>query len=321
MTAAVSNESRIEAVRERLYALAQASGALKCYLLMQTADLPDELDDHLQQAMSAAGIEPAQAKIAQLPARYWPVLVTLNLREGLHSAVSAQAVSLAMADTEPQSLRRGKVQRTCAWIFSDMSIDEVARHIATTAVAHHPASHKNRWVRYYDPMVADLFWRACTPGQHLHFLRGIAHWAYIDRWQQLQLVQPSRIGEGPVSPLTVPVWERLQGVGALNQAWLRARSEGLEIEPDRLWRAAASLQQGYRSGLRKHVDLDLFAWQAIQLGPDFYRHDKVQALLKQASEGHDYGELAHQLDDAQWHRIGLEAGTTRAQSAQERESP
>ncbi|RBD89181.1 hypothetical protein BRM14_22005, partial [Xanthomonas oryzae pv. oryzae] len=56
---------------------------------------------------------------------------------------------------------------------------------------------------------------------------------------------------------------------------------------------------------------------ALHLGPAFYRHRQVQTLLDQVSAGRDYAELAHEMDDAHWHRIGMEAGGHLAPSTQE----
>ncbi|OLH58347.1 hypothetical protein DXO131_19300, partial [Xanthomonas oryzae pv. oryzae] len=71
----------------------------------------------------------------------------------------------------------------------------------------------------------------------------------------------------------------------------------------------------------KGQGLDLFAWQAVHLGPGFYRHRQVQALLEQVSAGEDYTELANQVDDAHWQGIAMETGNFLAPSTQERMTP
>ncbi|WP_263117647.1 DUF4123 domain-containing protein [Xanthomonas oryzae] len=177
-------------VNERLYALARQSGGARRYLLMQTSDAADAAGDRFQQMLAEVGLAPMPVKIHKLPAPFWPVLIALDLDQGTHSALSALAVDMAIADTAPQAMEHGQIQRTCAWIFSNAPVGELARHLATTAIARHLPSHKARWLRYYDPLVADLFWQACAPEQLAYFLRDIACLAYIDRWQTLQVVRP-----------------------------------------------------------------------------------------------------------------------------------
>ncbi|OLI06933.1 hypothetical protein DXO369_18460, partial [Xanthomonas oryzae pv. oryzae] len=75
------------------------------------------------------------------------------------------------------------------------------------------------------------------------------------------------------------------------------------------------------SGWGDVAGLDLFAWQAVHLGPGFYRHRQVQALLEQVSAGEDYTELANQVDDAHWQGIAMETGNFLAPSTQERMTP
>lgn len=212
-------------VNERLYALARQSGGARRYLLMQTSDAADAAGDRFQQMLAEVGLAPMPVKIHKLPAPFWPVLIALDLDQGTHSALSALAVDMAIADTAPQAMEHGQIQRTCAWIFSNAPVGELARHLATTAIARHLPSHKARWLRYYDPLVADLFWQACAPEQLAYFLRDIACLAYIDRWQTLQVVRPPDSCV-PAAALPATAWERLDGIGALNQAWARAAARG-----------------------------------------------------------------------------------------------
>ncbi len=161
-------------VNERLYALARQAGGARRYLLMQTSDAADAAGDRFQQMLAEVGLAPMPVKIHKLPAPFWPVLIALDLDQGTHSALSALAVDMAIADTASQAMEHGQIQRTCAWIFSNAPVGELARHLATTAIARHLPSHKARWLRYYDPLVADLFWQACAPEQLAYFLRDIA---------------------------------------------------------------------------------------------------------------------------------------------------
>ncbi|QEO98569.1 DUF4123 domain-containing protein [Xanthomonas oryzae] len=307
-------------VNERLYALARQAGGARRYLLMQTTDAADAAGDRFQQMLAEVGLAPMPVKIHKLPSPLWPVLIALDLDQGTHSALSALAVDMAIADTAPQAMEHGQIQRTCAWIFSNAPVGELARHLATTAIARHLPSHKARWLRYYDPLVADLFWQACAPEQLAYFLRDIACLAYIDRWQTLQVVRPPDSCV-PAAALPATAWERLDGIGALNQAWARARCAGMDIAPAQFSAAAAAVQHGCRQGVRPGPGLDLFAWQAVHLGPGFYRHRQVQALLDQVSAGEDYTELANQVDDAHWQGIAMETGNFLAPSTQERMTP
>ncbi|KAB7769101.1 DUF4123 domain-containing protein [Xanthomonas maliensis] len=309
-----------EDANERLHALAAQAGSAHCYLLMQPSGGNDAHDTRFRQHIEDAAVTPVAVRIDKLPERFWPVVFALDLERGAHATLSALAVDMALADTTPQAMERGQIQRTCEWIFSDLSIGQLTRQLATTAVTRHPVTHMARWLRYYDPLVADMFWSTCAPAQLAYFLNGIASLAYIDRWQSLQVVS----GESDTTPSAVlppSAWERLDGIGALNQAWVRTHSEGAQIVREQFSAAVLAVQHGVRRGLRPGAGLDLFAWQALHLGPGFYRHRQVQALLEQVSAGEDYTELANQLDDAHWQGIGMEAGNFQAPSTQERITP
>lgn len=299
----------IDGLSEALSRLDSKLAARSCHLLMQVADRTTAEDERFNEALVSAGLQPVLVKVAKLPPRLWPVLIPLQLSQSPHSLVASLAVAMAVADTDPKALRQGSIQRTCAWIWTDMTTAMLAQRIAKNAIIPYPEGLQagHRWLRYYDPMVTDLFFQACDPEHRGRYLQDMS-WACVNRWQELEIWQAEE--EAALSPeLHSSIWERLDSIGSLNQAWIRARCEGQQIGRDFFRRVAdAVLRQHY--GLRKRTELDLFAWQAITLGPDFHKHKHVQVLLEKTGKGADYDELAYQIDDTDWHRIGLETSNT-----------
>lgn len=300
----------IDGLSEALSRLDSQLAERSCHLLMQVADRTTDEDERFNEALVSAGLQSVLVKIAKLPPRLWPVLIPLQLSQSPHSLVASLALAMAVTDTDPKALRQGSIQRTCAWIWTDMTTAMLAQRIATNAIIPYPGGlqAKHRWLRYYDPMVTDLFFQACDPEHRCRYLQDMS-WAYVNRWQELEILQAEK--EAALSPgVHSLIWERLDSIGSLNQAWIRARCEGRQIGRDFFRRVADTVLQGHHYGLRKRIELDLFAWQAITLGPDFHKHKYVQVLLEKTSKGADYDELAYQLDDADWDRIGLETSST-----------
>ncbi len=321
MQGAAAHIAMIDQLREAVYRVAVEAATAQCYLLMQVADTVDEAGEDFDEALTAAGIQPVRVRIPGLPEQYWPILIRLQLDKATHSSVSVLAVAMALRDGQLRALRKGQIQRTCAWLFTDLSIDEAAGSVAARSVAFHPHSRRRRWLRYYDPMVADLFWQSCGRETRQHILSGMKSWAYIDRWQGLQVLVSSPSIEATSASVSPQAWARLECVGALNQAWIRMRAEGFMVDPGRFWRCAESVQSAYLSGVRKQMDLDLFAWHALQRGPSFHEHPHIQEVLQQVRDGADYGDLTAGFDEQHWKQIELEAGSALAPSTQERVSP
>lgn len=293
-----------DALSEQLHALARRVGSPRCYLLMQKREVATTLDERLDLARQAAGIEAIPVRLAPLPESVWPSLLRLDLGRGADAALSARAMEQAWLDVQPKTLREGLGHRACAWIFSDTDPASLARSIASSALLRRPGSRRRKWVRYYDPLVADLYWPLLSSGQRRSMLLGVRAWAYVDRWGDLRdvSVEPAHDTEG-ASPLNVEQWDRLQHVGALNQAWHRGRREKHTMAQGDLQRSLDALSglKAYR--IRERADVDLFAWHSLRYGSDLHLDVRMQRILREANENEGYAYLVQALTDQDWKDI------------------
>ncbi|WP_313274948.1 hypothetical protein [Stenotrophomonas sp.] len=293
------------ALCEQLVALNDRAGG-NCYLLMQNGHQETEADTRFNDLAEQIQICSMPVRHPALPPGFSPYLLRIRMNEGMPATLSSLAVSMALADKATSALRRGVVQRTCAWIWTSATAEQLSDNIAERLISPCASAYAGRrWLRYYDPMVTDLFLQACTPANRAHYFDCITHWAFIDRWKRLSVHTPD--AEAPVGCRNVN-WSCIRCIGAVNQAWIRARLDAIDVLPEAFDLALDAVATAHRQGMTEQADLDLFAWQSFYLGPRFHAHDVVRALLSAVAAGKRYDEMVYQIDESTWQRVALEAG-------------
>lgn len=294
-------QAEAEALAEQIQELAAKLATSDCLLLMQSSERDDELSALFRQELQAARLQTIRIRLRKLPESVWPFLVSLDLSSGMHAHLSQLAARMAIEDMQPKSLRAGRVQRVCAWIFGSRG---EPHRLAAQALRRHPVRRKLCWVRFYDPMTVDCYSAICTSEQRAWWLKDVTAWAYRDRWGRLAVLTPPGGDEPAELPqLDEAAWRQLESIGALNQAWIKARLRGIDIDPSRLQDTLHALGQIRLRGLQSPDDLDLFAWQALQWGVQFHRHALVEDLLRQAGPQAGYCALAQDVDEARWKQV------------------
>lgn len=296
----------VESLCEQLITIDHSSPG-QCHLLMQPAEDRSDLDDAFDALLGSVGVEPIPVAIRQIPSAFWPSLIPLDLDKGMHSLLSGHAVAMAMAQRSVQSLLTANPQRACAWIWTPMLTRQLASHLAGRAVAHCPhAQGQKRWLRFYDPMVTDLFLRCSSHPQRAYRFEGVTTWMFLDRWGEWAIsnpVAPAMSGD-PAVP-----WPEVESIGALNQMWIRALQAGSPPDRATLAQVQRSVAEWRRHGVSSGTDLDLFATHALRIGPHFHRHPTIQALLAKIAQGERYSELAWRIEDTEWKDIRIAAST------------
>lgn len=298
----------VEALCEQLVAIDRSSAG-QCHLLMQPAEERCESDEAFDALLESAGITPVPVAIRQIPKALWPSLIPLDLGKGTHSLLSGQAVEMAMAQRSVSSLLAAHPQRACAWVWTPLLTPQLARQLAERAVAHCPyAQGRKRWLRFYDPMVTDLFMQCSSRSQRAYRFSGVTTWTFLDRWGEWAIsnaVASALRGDPAVS------WPELESIGALNQAWIGALRAGTPPDRTAFAQLQRSVAEGRRCGVTSGADLDLFARHVLTLGRYFHTHPTVQALLARVAQGERYGELTRRIGDREWQDIRI-AGAVHA---------
>ena len=290
----------VESLCEQLIGIDRSSPG-QCHLLMQPPVERCEMDDAFDAPLDSAGVQAVPIAIRQIPAAMWPSLIPLDLSRGMHSLLSGQAMAMALAQRSLASLLTARPQRACAWLWTPLLTRQLANQLAAQAVAHCPhAQGRKRWLRFYDPMVTDLFLHTSSRSQRAYRFAGATTWMFLDRWGHLainNMVAPALPGDPAVS------WPEVECIGALNQAWIGALQTGDVPDRSTFAHVQRCVEEARRRGVANGHELDLFARHAISLGPHFHRHPTVQRLLVQVEKGERYDELAWRIEDAEWQDI------------------
>lgn len=293
-----------EFVAERIVADGRRLGSLRCHLLVQPDGYRPAFATRLKALVEDAGAPVHPVKLSPLPRSLWPELISLDLEKGADSAISALAVEAACEDIGFKALRSGSAHRVCAWLFNDKPAKEVASYLANTAILRLPGSPGRKWLRFYDPLVMDMYWHLLDGRQRGWLMAELNAWVFVDRWGKVnQLAPMDQAPESQRSRLTLMQWSALSHVGAVNQAWVRALSEGLVVEEMHLVETLQAMRQLGNLSVTDRVDLELFAFHCLRYGPRFAESEHVRRILEQVGPDAGYAYLSQSLTEADWRRI------------------
>lgn len=293
-----------ESLAERIVACGSRFGSLRCHLLVQPNGYRPAFATRLKALVENAGAPTHPVKLSPLPRDLWPELVSLDLEKGADSAISALAVEAACEDVRLKVLRSGSAHRVCAWLFNDRPAEQIASHLANAAILRLPGTPGRKWLRFYDPLVMDMYWRLLDGRQRGRLMPGLKAWVFVDRWGKVNELAPmEQHPEDRPSRLTPAQWDALSHVGVVNQAWVRALSERLVVEEVRLVETLQAMRQLGKFSVTDRADLELFAFHCLRHGPRFFESEHVQRILEQVGPDAGYAYLAQSLTEADWRRI------------------
>lgn len=313
----VDTGSRLhELLAERIVASGRGLGSLRCHLLVQPNGYRPAFATRFKALVKDAGAVAHPVKLSPLPRGLWPELISLDLEKGADSAISALAVEAACEDIRSKVLRSGSAHRVCAWLFNDRPAKQVASHLANTAILRLPGSSGRKWLRFYDPLVMDMYWHLLDGRQRGWLMAEFNAWVFVDRWgkvNQLASTEQHPVEQPP--RLTPSQWNALSHVAAVNQAWVLALSERLVVDEMRLVETLQAMCQLGKFAVTDKADLELFAFHCLRYGPRFSESEHVRRILKQVDPDAGYAYLVQSLTEADWRRIDS-SGQTFARSAE-----
>ncbi|WP_226383052.1 hypothetical protein [Burkholderia savannae] len=289
---------------------AAQGGATRIVLLIGPAML-QEADSEVSKALRADGAHSTldvQLRPGQIDSDYWPSLVELDFMRQHSIDACRIALRAALEDWRPGALAEGRGHRIGALLFGDASLAEIAHHIANVAIQQRSDRPGQRLLALADPAAFEGVWRVCRDDQRCRLLGPIARWCTVDRWGQLTDHACAIAGEraparGRFVGFDDAQWMALSDVRPINRAWMRMRADGGVVRREDFARMPDSLLRARRYGLSDPADLELFAFHALESGPDFDLHPLMQTLLCARPEGVYYSRAVAELDDAQWDEI------------------
>lgn len=258
-------------------------------------------------SVSCVRIDPRQSRLS---AELCPCLYPVFSDTVSGSVALAQSVREARDELQPDSLQHGSGRRICAWLQSEATASDIARHLAANLLHRHPESSAVTMLHYYDPAVLWSLWTVLTDTQRCAFLGPITVWHILDpHGNLLSLTHPAATPPTQHATLflTAAQWKMLPCIDALNEVLREPEKlpaqfllRSIDTQRDGI---LASLRCAQNLGLDRKKDLAAFARTAIRHGADFHRHPDVSQLIARLGPDDYFCAAIDELDDAAWHQI------------------
>lgn len=287
-----------------LHRTAEALPGCALYLLLHPSGDLSPRQQGFREALRQLDLTPQRLRIKGLPERMAPEILALDTSRPSHWHAAALSIELAHACMTPKVLRLRKPQPINAWIFSSHSEAEVAKLIAKAATWHVAENKRNRWFRFYDPLVLDLAIRNLGEGQMKNVLTGVRCWVFLNRWKALQLVEPSLSEKS--TRIAAADWKKMAVIGPLNHAWINALARGAPMGHSEIFELHDVLVSENAAEFLDAADLDYFTDQSVRLGISLGRHPEVKELLARASSSGGYAKACQSKSVDFWERIAAE---------------
>lgn len=279
----------------------------RCFVLMQRSSRKDDLGVALEQLCTIAQLSFHAVELPRIPDALHPYLLAIDLYNSLHWQIVDVLRFMVAKDFEGASMKVGGIQRVCAFVFAQGGVSAVSSMLKNMAIVRAPQSAAYRWLRFYEPINSSFFWPALDEEQIAQAFRGVDSWAHVDPWKSLHIISASKadVATGKTGRLTLTErqWRRLDCVAPVYQAWLRALGNGMPVDRCLFQSVSGAVIAARERGLSSRIDLDFFAWQAFELGPQIIDHPRVVAMIERVDARHDYIGMAYELSAADWQQI------------------
>lgn len=233
-----------------------------------------------------------------------PYLVPLDLSRSDDAALFANSVELAWLVWSTEYLRAMQGQPICGWVSTRASATALARHWGANCHLH-VFQRQSRLLRFQDPGVREWLWPSLDQTQRQAMLGPALEIASINRAQQLvhyasaeSAISASAFNQdGPTAfprlRIDAQQWMQIDDYAVLHAAWLTWRSSSTAtatITQAPGWERPLlrALAHAINLGIRDASDRELFALHALQLGPSFHQHPKLDDIWPRTQAGEFY---------------------------------
>lgn len=234
-----------------------------------------------------------------------PYLVPLDLSKSADADLFQKSVAIAWEAWTLDSLKAFNGQPIGGWIQTDTPPQALARYWAANCYVH-SVNNSRVLLRLHDPGVRQWLWRAFSPAQKYQLLGPARSIHAFGREQQLMchqrdseasaIASASAAGEQQSRLQLKPgQWTRVSDYAVLHRAWLRYCEQTPDVREKQFGRAGweqdilASLDHASRLGILDEQDRELFAFHALQMGPNFHADRRLQAVWEMVRGGDYYG--------------------------------
>ncbi|MYM91216.1 DUF4123 domain-containing protein [Rugamonas sp. FT82W] len=245
--------------------------------------------------------------------KFAPYLVPLELRRHADDDVFKSSVQMAWDAWSMENLQAANGQPIAGWVIADIAPSSLARHWASNCHLH-VDKQLHKLLRFHDPGVREWLWRALSPAQQLQLLGPARTLIGFDRNRQLMYHEcdAAQGGSGVMGKLALSplLWEQIDDYATVHAAWLTVVPM---LEGDRSVREREvfmALKQATQYGIRDPQDRAVFAGHALQIGYDFHRDDRLQAVWTLTRDGDFYGGALEEVTGQAVDRLAEYLGRT-----------
>ena len=314
---AVSSESRVASLTEKLLGMFRERHVTRCGLLLDPV-LRDARPQLASRQMECGGQPLSSVPVRVAPGlidkSHWPVFVEVDLETLSGRQLITDSLTMALADWDVDSRRKGLGHRICAWTASSLRMTEVAAGLPAQLVHRRPDGRRSL-LRFYDPAVTAQAWRLCTTVQQQQLLGPIDCWISMGAHGDFRSYEGNGAGLVKGSTTVVPEfsseqWRRLDQIGPINRALAR-----LPVDPEdgAMGPVADALLRAQGYGFMNLEDLAEFAWRAFTVSPWFDSHPRIKQCITTRNAGDSFGYATADLTETHWSVIAMEANAGRPQ--------
>lgn len=232
-----------------------------------------------------------------------PYLVPLDLSRSPDADLFKKSVAIAWEAWTLDSLKAYNGQPIGGWIHTDASPQALARYWASNCYVH-SVDNGHVLLRIHDPGVRQWLWRSFSSLQKIQMLGPARSIHAFGREHQMMCHQadasaaapslgdsnaPSRLQLAPAQ------WGQVGDYSVLHRAWLRYCERDPEVRTKQFASAAwehdilSALDHASQYGIEDEQDRDLFAFHALQMGPNFHFDKRLQPVWAMVQTGEYYG--------------------------------
>lgn len=158
------------------------------------------------------------------------LLVLLDQSDSNSQALLDLSIRTALDELAPEKLKQGNGRSVCAWVSSQLNIEQLSSFISNTAIQH-ISDVGDVLVRFFDPSVLGALLDILDPWQQQRLLDNTDIWCYIDGEGTLQSVN----GDGNSKKLSYSLGLtkddllELQNIETINKILLVYRAKEKQI--------------------------------------------------------------------------------------------
>lgn len=219
-----------------------------------------------------------------------PDVIALDINNDNDKAILRLSIVQGLREMKPGSVLEGDIAYIYGWIWSPLSADTLANQLGFIAIQE--SAKGDELLHYTDPLILSRLRHLMIPVQRQDLFLPSSYWLWLDGDGELVCEKNEsrrRKHLGPQLGIVDEQWDEIYRIMTCNRALARYREERLhEPRHNEAWCNEIidrAIREALKLGYREDDDLEEFAYLALSISPEFFKHERVRRQLSQSSEG------------------------------------